>query len=140
MNTCRVCRNAKAAEAFAWHYLDVSRVTICRECQKAVSRASHVKHIVKRRAASKSRRLDARNWVRQQKSRPCFDCGVAYPFCVMQFDHRDGIDKVDDIARLATRAMKPTLEREIAKCDVVCANCHANRTYLRAKERTRKSA
>ncbi len=48
----------------------------------------------------------------------------------MEFDHRDPETKL--FALTSSRAMlKPREEllAEIAKCDIVCANCHRARTY-----------
>ena len=66
------------------------------------------------------------------KDRPCADCGIQYPSWVMQFDHVRG-EKKFDIAQASSASEKRLLE-EIAKCEVVCANCHAERTYDRKKE------
>jgi hypothetical protein len=51
----------------------------------------------------------------------------------MDFDHRDGADKLFTIGRdaLAGRRSLSGLEQEIAKSDVVCANCHRARTHRR---------
>lgn len=69
-----------------------------------------------------------------KESTPCADCGERHPYYVMQFDHI-GDDKVADIARLLYRgAGRPTVLAEIAKCEVVCANCHAVRTWKRLQE------
>jgi hypothetical protein len=60
--------------------------------------------------------------------RRCVDCGEEDPL-VLQFDHLG--DKTFNIgARLRDRPWKAILD-EIAKCDVVCANCHRRRTVLR---------
>jgi hypothetical protein len=32
------------------------------------------------------------------------------------------------------RTSKETLDRELAKCDLVCANCHRERTYQRRQQ------
>jgi hypothetical protein len=67
------------------------------------------------------------------KSHPCSDCGVAYPPYVMHFDHRDPSTKLFDIST-AVRTRQCSWTRvleEIAKCDLVCANCHAERTHQR---------
>jgi hypothetical protein len=64
------------------------------------------------------------------KNVPCRDCGVRYPPFVMHFDHRPGEKKLGDISRLYRIPWSVLLE-EIAKCDVVCANCHATRTWWR---------
>ena len=69
---------------------------------------------------------------RALKTKPCSDCGQTYPFYVMQFDHREGGVKVKSVALMVystTRWAK--VEAEIAKCDLVCANCHATRTWRR---------
>lgn len=66
-----------------------------------------------------------------KESRPCADCGSFYPYYVMQFDHRDGSDKVLDISRMVLMSWAK-IESEILKCDLVCANCHAVRTYNRS--------
>lgn len=64
------------------------------------------------------------------KDVPCTDCGVRYEWYVMQFDHRDSVDKAFAISAGITLKLEDLLD-EIAKCDVVCANCHAIRTYKR---------
>lgn len=63
------------------------------------------------------------------KNGPCTDCQIHYPYYVMQFDHVRG-KKRFNIAHAKSYSDKVILE-EIAKCDLVCANCHAKRTYLR---------
>lgn len=74
---------------------------------------------------------------------PCADCGVPYRYWVMQLDHvaQRGpkaftISATYTTAR-ARRAMctEAELLAEIAKCDIVCANCHAERTHARGGQR-----
>lgn len=63
------------------------------------------------------------------KDKPCQDCGVKYPPCVMDFDHRPGEVKLFLVSRRWCGKQK--VADEIAKCDVVCANCHRLRTEAR---------
>ncbi len=77
------------------------------------------------RPASQGRYKDI---VRRAKEVPCRDCGVSYPYYVMDLDHVRG----DKLFPLSYRgAGEQRLLAEIAKCDVVCANCHRARTYQR---------
>lgn len=64
------------------------------------------------------------------KSQPCADCGVQYSPWVMQFDHVRGA-KLGTISNMVTRASWAEILEEVSKCDVVCANCHAMRTFER---------
>jgi len=76
--------------------------------------------------------LLAKSLVREAKNRPCADCGVQYSYYVMDLDHREGTTKRLGLSRLAKRgAAKQVILDEIAKCDVVCANCYRERTYRR---------
>jgi hypothetical protein len=75
--------------------------------------------------------------MRAAKDKPCADCGVHYPYYVMDFDHREGEDKLANVTRLRYMS-EDTLRAEIAKCDVVCANCHRERTWKRTWSRIRK--
>jgi hypothetical protein len=61
---------------------------------------------------------------------PCADCGRRFPPCVMQFDHRDASAKKYVLSQIRTRA-RSTILAEVAKCDIVCTNCHRDRTYRR---------
>ena len=62
---------------------------------------------------------------------PCLDCRRRFPFYVMQFDHRDGTEKRYTVSQMISRAGTKTILAEVAKCDIVCANCHRDRTYRR---------
>jgi hypothetical protein len=68
-----------------------------------------------------------------KEATPCTDCGQFFPFYVTQYDHIDA-DKVDDVATIANDGSRRKLFAEIAKCELVCANCHAIRTYRRRCE------
>jgi hypothetical protein len=61
---------------------------------------------------------------------PCADCGRRFPPCVMQFDHRDPATKKYEVTRIITRARSVILA-EVARCDIVCTNCHRDRTHRR---------
>lgn len=63
---------------------------------------------------------------------PCTDCGESDPV-VLDFDHLPGHVKRFTISRAvgaSTRSWTSILA-EIAKCEVVCANCHRRRTAAR---------
>lgn len=64
-------------------------------------------------------------------STPCADCNQYFHFSVMDFDHIRG-EKRESINYLVNRNMsRPALLRELAKCELVCANCHRMRTFSR---------
>ena len=64
---------------------------------------------------------------------PCTDCRQPFPYYILDFDHRPGVDKRFEIAKVKRGNYKwETILQEIAKCDLVCANCHRRRTWQRA--------
>lgn len=70
-------------------------------------------------------------FIRALKDNPCTDCGLKYPYYVMEFDHTSD-DKIINVGQIASRGWSiARLEAEIAKCDLVCANCHRERTHKR---------
>ena len=75
------------------------------------------------------KRLKVRRILHETKDVPCLDCGKRYPPYVMHFDHVKG-EKKFNLSQAAAKAtgLAKVLE-EIAKCEIVCANCHAERTW-----------
>lgn len=65
------------------------------------------------------------------------DCGQSYHYSVMDFDHVRG-EKIGNVNKLMTRRCIAKLEEEIAKCDLVCSNCHRLRTWEREQARLEK--
>lgn len=61
-------------------------------------------------------------------SHPCVDCGEVDPI-VLEFDHLPEFEKRFEIGRAVTGSTRSwaAILAEIAKCDVVCANCHRRR-------------
>jgi hypothetical protein len=70
--------------------------------------------------------------VEKYGNNPCEDCGHWFPWECMDFDHRPEEVKTFGVADKGGRKATPkniaTVEKEIAKCDLVCANCHRIRT------------
>jgi predicted transcriptional regulator len=64
----------------------------------------------------------------------CFDCKTMYPHYVLEFDHMPEFKKIDNVYRVYKKFGRDKAWQEVAKCDVVCANCHKIRTYQRVRE------
>jgi hypothetical protein len=137
--TCTVCRIEKPTTDF---YSDKKMKSglraDCKECVRAKERerqkdpSRHKRHIETSKAYSLARRLDMQVYVLTiLNQRGCIDCGETDPI-VLDFDHvRD--TKTSGISRMMRHYCTwEELEKEIAKCDVRCANCHRRKT---AKER-----
>ena len=68
------------------------------------------------------------------KAQPCSDCGQIFHPAAMDFDHVHG-QKVADIATLAAGGFSlKRIQAEIDKCELVCANCHRVRTWVRLEQ------
>lgn len=65
--------------------------------------------------------------------RGCTDCGYNENACALDFDHLPEFTKDCDVSYARYSSMERLL-KEIAKCEVVCANCHRVRTMKRAKK------
>lgn len=113
-----------------------------REARKKVARLwkarNPEKNCATMRAWSKAHRAYHRDWRRRRlalleplKAGPCVDCGGTFPAVAMDFDHIEG-RKVASVSGMARgNASWKRVLAEIAKCDLVCANCHRVRTARR---------
>ena len=91
--------------------------------------AKHREWVSKNPEKAKASRVSKAVVIREAKNRPCQDCGIQYPYYVMQFDHREPAKKLFTIGNRGALKTLEVLKAEIAKCDVVCANCHMERTH-----------
>ena len=79
--------------------------------------------------SSARRRKKYADFIRDYKLEAgCEICGYDEHSCDLQFDHRDPSKKLFNIARGRDYPWKVFLA-EIAKCRVLCANCHAVHTH-----------
>ncbi len=108
----------------------------CKECMKLrgrqyyhLNRDQQLPLAIARRQRSYAIK---RKFIDEIKSQPCADCGKRFASCAMDFDHRDGQEKLANIAHMGVRNWSlEKIKSEIKKCDIVCANCHRVRTYNR---------
>jgi len=103
----------------------------CKPCRRAYDAAYHRRTRTRRIEQKKRHHALLTEWMREMKAgRPCAECGGLFPVVAMQWDHRPGEEKVGDVSDLIRKThSKKRILVEIAKCDLVCANCHAVRTF-----------
>jgi hypothetical protein len=139
MKRCGRCQQDKPLDQFAWrNKAKGQRQSCCRSCQQDYSaqwyRANAAKQLASVAANNLRYRAEAQAVIMAAKDVPCTDCGIRYPHYVMDFDHVRGT-KVMHVGLMASRHRTlGKLREEIAKCEVVCSNCHRARTYLRRLE------
>ena len=103
-------------------------------CRNAIN-ADKAKSRRKRGAKpiQRSRQKIVRDYVRKIKDSPCMDCGVSYPYYVMDLDHREPARKYKSVSAMQKYPLEMVMD-EVAKCDVVCSNCHRERTWGKRKK------
>ena len=134
MKRCLSCGEEKPLEAFhRWGRGD-GRQPWCRVCRKTYDAAYHQRMKDRRREQKRRRKQEFLAWYWAMKeSLPCTDCGRTYHHAAMTFDHLPGHEKLGDVGYLMRFASRQLVLDEIAKCEPVCANCHAVRTFTRGR-------
>jgi hypothetical protein len=106
----------------------------CNWCKALSARQWRENNRVKRSADRKRRLVELNEFINNMKDdKPCADCNLPHSYWRLDFDHRNGEKKLFEISKLkAGLYSKKKILEEIAKCDLVCANCHRLRTWNRS--------
>lgn len=137
MNTCSKGLHDLDVESNVYTRPDGGRR--CRPCANEHMNQWRSRNRETARARDAARKAQARvgrkRIVTEAKSVPCADCGIQYPYYVMDLDHRPDEHKVLDVSAMVRMlgVSEADLRAEIAKCDAVCANCHRVRTFERMR-------
>ncbi len=99
--------------------------------RKEAQRRYYKEHKERSMQLQRDRRDKKRKFIQAYKTNvPCKDCNIIYPFYMMEFDHVRGT-KVSNVGTMYKKYTLEEIKKEIAKCEIVCANCHAHRTWIR---------
>jgi len=134
MRRCGRCGQDKPLSDFAWRRrAKGQRHNYCRSCQAEYRRehylANREKYIGLAQARNRRRYAERTELlVEYFNDHPCVDCGERDPV-VLEFDHLR--DKAFNVASKMTHYGWDAVLEEIAKCEVVCGNCHKRRTARR---------
>lgn len=130
MKECNVCHESKPLDDFQKRAGNKDgRTGMCKPCKRAYDNAHYKANPSRRdyiRANSNKRIRLVQDWLRDYlSSHPCVDCGED-DIVVLEFDHRG--DKTTNVSDLLKVGNIETVSKEVAKCDVRCANCHRRKT------------
>lgn len=87
-------------------------ISYCQACNRQKGKDNYYANKERYFANAKRRDDQIDELINSYKDRPCEDCGIKYPPYVMDLDHM-AFNKITE---------------EMNKCDVICANCHRERT------------
>ncbi len=122
MRTCSSCKISKPLT----EYNDTltKKQSLCRECNKAYQKAHYIQNKPTYISNKKAREKANHDWLKEYKSTlQCSRCPENNPVC-LDFHHRDPETKLFGIGNDHYKVSLKKLQEEIAKCDVLCANCH----------------
>jgi len=131
--TCTKCKTEKNLHLFpAREKSKDGRASWCRACYKT----NWEKRYYENHAHYRNSHNTSRNKIREQNARkvfdylsknPCINCGESDPI-VLEFDHRNKDDKIENISNMIINSTWQRIKNEIEKCDVLCANCHRRKS------------
>ena len=104
----------------------------CSECNKKYKNEWYNRNKSQVRQNTIDSRKRNQRYVFDYLSRnPCVDCGESDPI-VLELDHVRG-DKLSAVSTLVRNGFSTdSIDEEILKCEVRCANCHKRATAIRA--------
>lgn len=134
---CTMCHEEKDIEEFALrNRFTTRRQSYCKSCKSKMHGDWYSRNKDYQKENASRHRVEYRQNLREYaleylSTHPCKSCGESDP-AVLEFHHARGV-KTNDVSVLIGRGSSlDKLKEEIAKCDVLCANCHRR---LTAKER-----
>jgi hypothetical protein len=132
MKRCGRCRVEKPLALF--HRRGGGHQTWCKDCRRSYDAEYHRETSALRVEQKRERHAEFVEWYFALKEgKPCTDCGQSFHPAAMQWDHVPGAPKLASVADLCRKNNRRRVLEEIAKCELVCANCHAVRTFQRLR-------
>jgi hypothetical protein len=139
LKLCSLCEIEKNSSGFN-KKANGSLQGYCKDCNKKYHKDHYDRNKVSYKKKAKDYKQKLIDTVTGLKNKPCTDCGIVYPPHVMDFDHLEGVLKIANVSRM-TRELGfslDTIEKEIEKCELVCANCHRDRTFRRRNKKIKQ--
>ena len=136
MEECIVCSRCGERQPISsfHHSSRRGRQAWCKSCRKEYDAAYWQKTRQTRVHFRRLRQEELECWHRRIKeTTPCADCRGHFHHAAMHFDHLPGEPKRLEVSTLVHRGARRAVMHEITKCELVCANCHAVRTYERVR-------
>lgn len=135
---CSKCQKEKPMNEFRWRNRTKGyRSCWCKSCFSLYEKEKWKDQTDNRRNKHRQQQLSRRSrninhiW-KYLSGKCCVECGITN-LIVLEFDHIEPNDKCGNISDLARDGYSiKNLQREMEKCQVLCANCHRIKT---AKER-----
>lgn len=132
MKSCTKCGDEFPVKDFPFVNKSTGkRYAMCRPCKRKYDRdkwaSQKQQRNPRKRETQKVIRDERRNYIVSiLRASQCVDCGNS-DWRVLEFDHRTQKEKEFNIADSVHYSVA-RIQKEIDKCDVVCANCHRIRT------------
>ena len=128
--TCGICKEEKDISAFSKaNNKKCGYQSKCKECQKEYHKGHYLRNKDKYIEKAKVRRLELSEWWRSYKSTlTCNRCPESHVAC-LHFHHTDPSEKEGNISSKLNHWSKERIMKEVAKCEVLCANCHAKEHF-----------
>jgi len=113
-----------------WKDKSKYRTDAYREYMRNYQKSWHQRNKAQRLAHALERKAQMRAFYNQLKENlECAQCGENHP-ATLQFHHRDPQKKDFNLSEAVRQGYgTERIKREIAKCSVLCANCHAKLHY-----------
>jgi hypothetical protein len=115
---CEVCRKAHGERGRKYRLRNVERF-------RAQRRAEYARNPERFQKTVRARYFRHRNILNRYKTmKGCRDCGYSDNAVALQFHHKNRATKGFNISEHID-ASWAKIKTEVAKCDVLCANCHS---------------
>lgn len=126
MKICTTCHQSKSLSSFhKSKRANDGHQYVCKDCTILCSRAWYQQNRTAKLAKMNRQMTVERRWFRAFKTtQVCLHCGFNNPAALV-FHHRDPAMKSFVVSTaIARHRTRKTILAEMAKCDVLCSNCH----------------
>lgn len=114
---CRKCNITRPNRCFSEHR------RVCKPCMVATAKAHREANLDKSREHNRRYAARGRLFLLEYLTKhPCIQCGEDNPI-LLDFDHLDPATKSFSVSNRTTVHPR-LLEKEIAKCQILCVRCH----------------
>ena len=129
--TCPKCKETMQTTLFSSNKSKPDGLQrVCKQCSRDANIKSYNKHKKRYHSRSQAYTQKTLNELKEYKaSQTCQKCGND-KYYLLEFHHLDPSTKDGDVSTLAKTKGKRAVWDEIAKCVVLCKNCHSDFHHL----------